>query len=109
MQDFEDKIQPWVTKKVDPNNPAIVTYQVTPVRRRMIDIRNTKLQVIQETPPNCTKERGVQGVTRQIWTPFGIFKDTSQAAAYYNITPAAVTYRCTHWTEHNFFYYTGGK
>ena len=108
MEDFEEKIKPFVKKIVDEDNPQIVkykpSYRIRTTSINLLDPKQAK-KMPGELPPNCTKSRGVQGVHKKVKTPDGIFNSIREAAEHYQVSGATVAYRCTHWTPHEFFFY----
>ena len=112
MQDFEEKIKPFVVKIVDEDNPQIVEYKTLPrvkSRSSIINLMDPKQikKIPTELPENCSKEKGNYGKARKIKTPDGIFENTKVAAEFYGVSLATITYRCTHWTGHEYYYYVG--
>ena len=104
MQDFDEVMKEYGTKIVDAENPQKYSYDLTiKIKRQVIDIRDPLQR--KELPPNCTKAKGVQGTNKRVMTPNGLFDSIREAAEHYNISGSSVSYRCSHWTPHNFFYY----
>ena len=111
MKDFEQLISPFVEKVVNKDNHVIVSYRVTRQARKEFitvrDLRTLNHKLLRSLPPNCTKLADGPKTVRRIKTPEGIFADVPTAAAHHNVSRATVRYRCMHWTEHEFYFYTG--
>jgi hypothetical protein len=103
---FEELIKDHMIKIIDKEHPQLVSYQPRARRKSyLIDIRNPLAR--RELPPACSKTRARRGVTARVKTPDGIFESSSAVAEFYKISNSTVSYRCTHWTRDEFYYYTG--
>lgn len=106
MENFDEVIKQYAAKIVHPDNENVVKYTI----KRKPNATQYDLSRYKDIPPGFQKgktDAQLKSKTRmRVKTPDGIFDSIMDAAEYYNLSPAAITYKCGHWTEDNFFYET---
>jgi hypothetical protein len=109
-KDIETELDKYTVKRVDPDNPQIVTREFhRQYRRKQIRVGGSPesqdglLDDRQECPPGLTKNKP-SNARYPVYTPRGVFDTLGAAARAYSMSEPSVIYHCTHFTNRGFYY-----